>query len=98
MEFLEIIKEFIKPELMILVPVIYFIGMGLKRSTLVNDKYIPMLLGLFAIILCVIWVMATSDIGNYKDVLMAIFVAITQGVICTGLSVYVNQLFKQKNK
>ena len=32
MELLEEIKNFIRPELLVLVPVLYLIGMGLKKS------------------------------------------------------------------
>ena len=36
MEFMEQLKNFIRPELLVLVPVLYFIGMGLKKSESVN--------------------------------------------------------------
>ena len=38
------ILNFIKPELLILVPVLYCVGLGLKRSKL-SDRWIPLLLG-----------------------------------------------------
>ena len=49
---MEYLMEFIKPELIILVPVIYLIGISLKRTQLISDKYIPLLLGAISIILC----------------------------------------------
>lgn len=90
--------DFIKPELLILVAALYFVGMSLKKSPKVKDWTIPYILGACGIVLAVLWVVATSDIANYKDACMAIFVAITQGVIVAGLSVYGNQLAKQKAK
>ena len=95
---IELIKEFIKPEILILVPVLYFIGVMIKNTLLIKDKYIPLTLGLFGIVLAVIWVLATADINTNKDIFMAIFTAITQGILCSGASVYVNQIIKQSQK
>lgn len=88
------IMEFIKPELLLLVPVLYFIGMALKKFANL-DKWIPLLLGAVGVALSFVYVMATSDAGNMW---MAAFVAITQGVLCAGCSVYVNQIIKQAGK
>lgn len=90
-------KEFIKPELLILIPVLYVVGMGLKKSKL-SDKLIPVVLGVTSIILSAAWVIATSDISTTKDVAYAIFVSVTQGVLSAGASVYINQLYIQSKK
>ena len=45
MDFVNVLKEYIKPELLVVVIVLYFIGMGLKYTELIKDKYIPMILG-----------------------------------------------------
>ena len=34
--------EYIKPELLILVPVLYVIGMAIKKTALIADKLIPL--------------------------------------------------------
>lgn len=88
------LKEFIKPELMILIPVLYLIGMAIKRSAVAN-KAIPFILGGISIILSGIWVFASSDYSSAKEIAMAIFTAVTQGILIAGASVYVNQLIKQ---
>lgn len=98
MEIMEYIKEFIRPELFILIPAVYFIGMALKNAEFVNDRFIPLILGGISVILSVIYVFAVNDMANLKDVLMAVFTAITQGVLCAGASVYVNQIIKQSSK
>ena len=98
MEFLEQLKNFIRPELLVLVPVLYFIGCGLKRTESIADKKIPMLLGLAGVSLAAVWVAATTAFSGYRDALMAVFAAVTQGVLCAGASVYVNQLIKQGGK
>lgn len=90
-------EEYIKPELLILIPVLYLIGIGLKKSKLSNTR-IPLLLGCISIILSAVWVIATSNISTLKDVAYAIFVAITQGVLSAGASVFINQLYVQSKK
>lgn len=90
----EILKEFVKPELLILIPVLYLIGTGLKNSKF-KDNLIPIALGIFGIILSTIYVFATSDISGSKDVLMGIFISLTQGILVAGCSVYFNQIYKQ---
>lgn len=98
MEILESIKEFIRPELLILVPVLYFIGMVCKSSQRMSDRAIPALLGGLGIGLAAVWVSATGTYGGWRDVLGAAFMAITQGILCAGTSVYINQLVKQARK
>ncbi len=90
-----IVKEFIKPELMVLIPVLYLIGVGLKKSEKINDKFIPLLLGVCGIVLSVLYVGATGTIRSWQDVFMLAFVGITQGILTAGASVYFNQLYKQ---
>ena len=90
----ELLKEFIKPELLILIPVLYLFGMALKRSQ-VADNNIPWILGVGSILLSFLFIAATSDIAGWQEALMAVFSGITQGALCAGASVYVNQLVKQ---
>ncbi len=89
--------DFIRPELMSLVPVMYFIGMAFKKSK-ISDRWIPLILGAISILICALWVCATSDIGNIRDMALAMFTSITQGVLVAGLSVYINQLYRQSKK
>lgn len=91
------LKEFIKPELLILIPVLYVVGIGLKKSKL-SDTLIPLILGGIAIVLSAAWVIATSDISTLKDVAYALFISVTQGILTAGASVYVNQLYVQSKK
>lgn len=90
-------QEYIKSELLVLVPVLYIIGLALKRSRF-EDKWIPLMLGIVSIILSALWVVSTSHITNYQDVTAALFTAITQGILAVGASVYANQLYVQANK
>ena len=95
---MEQIMNYIKPELVIVSVALYFIGIALKKSEVVRDKYIPMILGGAGIVVCGIYVVATCDLGGVKNIAMAVFTAIIQGILVAGLSNYVNQLIKQSGK
>ena len=88
------IKDYVKPELLVVAVVLYFIGMWLKQSETVKDKYIPLINGLIGVAICAIYVFATCACGSGQDIALAVFTALTQGVLVAGLSTYVNQIFK----
>lgn len=90
--------EFVKPELLIVAVVLYFIGMWLKQSEMLKDKYIPLVLGIVGIFVCGIWVVSTSNFATAQEIAMALFASITQGILTAGLSTYVNQMAKQLSK
>ena len=90
-------QEYIKTELLILIPVLYFIGIGLKKSKL-PDQWIPIVLGVSAVVLSSIWVIATETLADIQEIASAIFTAVTQGVLVAGASVYANQLYIQAKK
>ena len=90
-------QDYIKTELLILIPVLYFIGMGLKKSKL-PDKLIPFMLGMISVFLAALWVFSTTNIEGGKELALAFFTSITQGVLTAGTSVYANQLFVQAKK
>lgn len=89
--------KYIKAELLILVPVLYLIGLGLKKSRLA-DKWIPLALGITGVVLSAIWVVSTSPIFSVQDVAAALFTALTQGILAAGASVYASQLHIQAHK
>ena len=92
------IMNYVKPELIVVAFVLYFVGMWLKQGAFVKDKYIPLALGIMGIIVGGIWVLATASFATSQDIALAIFTAIVQGILVAGLSTYVNQIFKQLNK
>ena len=87
---MEQIMNYVKPELIVVAVALYFLGMALK--------YIPLILGGVSIVLCAVWVLATSEIGTGQQAAMAVFTAVTQGILVAGLSNYVNQIIKQTQK
>lgn len=95
---MEQIMNYVKPELVIVAIVLYFLGMWFKQAAFIKDKYIPLVLGIIGIFVCGIWVMATASFATAQDIALAIFTAIVQGIMVAGLSTYVNQLIKQAGK
>lgn len=90
-------QEFINPELLILIPVLYVLGEAIKKSA-IHNKFIPLALGIVSVVLCALWVFSTNEIVGGKEILMAIFTSITQGVLIAGATVYTNQLLVQAKK
>lgn len=95
---MELLTNYIKPELIIVAIALYFVGMWIKGTESIKDKWIPLTLGITGIVICAVWVMANTPIGTWQELLMAIFTAIIQGILVAALSTYVNQLIKQHNK
>lgn len=90
-------QEYIRGELLVLIPVLYFVGNGLKKSRLA-DTAIPFVLGVIAVALSSLWVLGTSSLEGLQDLAAALFTAITQGVLVAGASVYIHQLHLQAHK
>lgn len=78
--------NYITENALILIPVLYIIGMILKGTQKISNKYIP-------IILLPIGIMLSMGIMHSISA-----DAIIQGVLVTGASVYANQLVKQSQK
>ena len=95
---MEKVLEFVKPELLILIPVLYFVGSGLKKAAFWKDKHIPLVLGGAGVILSLLWLAATSTFDGWQSALLMLFAGITQGVLCAGCAVFVNQIWKQSGK
>mgnify|MGYP003459616244 CR=1 FL=1 len=95
---MEQIMYYIKPELVVVAVVLYFIGVGMKQSEAVKDKHIPLINGLIGIAICALYIFATCRCNSVQEIAMAMFTSITQGILVAGLSTYVNQIFKQAGK
>lgn len=95
---MEQIMNYVKPELIVVAVVLYFIGMGLKKAEAVPDKYIPLILGGIGIVLCALWVLANGPLTSESEIVMAVFTSIVQGILVAGLSTYINQIIKQAQK
>lgn len=87
------ITDYIQPELLVLIPVLYLTGEALKKSELMARKHIPISLGIFGIILSLFYMISECEIS-----IEMVFSAMTQGILCAGASVYANQIYKQAGK
>lgn len=85
-------NEYVKTELLVLIPVLYAIGEFIKASK-INDKFIPLIIGGIGIVLASIYVISADGFSG-----MTFFSGITQGILCAGCAVYGNQIFKQLGK
>lgn len=92
------IKEYVKPELLVVAIVLYFIGLWIKQSETIKDKFIPLINGALGIFICAIYVAATSSCSTGQEITVAVFTAVTQGILVAGLSTYVHQIIKQSGK
>lgn len=89
---------YIKPELLVLIPVLIFIGYCLKTSASVKDKMIPVLLAAAGVVLAAVYVLATTNIAAPQDGAQAVFTAIVQGLLCASGAVFGDQIVKQHKK
>lgn len=84
------ITAYIQPELLILVPVLYLVGEGIKRSE-TPDEVIPLVNGLLGMLLATLYCFATRDGG---DVAMVLFTGIVQGILCAAAATYLYEAQK----
>lgn len=92
------IMSYVRPELLVVAVVLYFLGMWFKQAAFIKDKYIPLVLGIVGIFVCGIYVTSVAAFATAQNILSAIFATITQGILVAGLSNYVNQIIKQIGK
>lgn len=85
-----LILQYLKPELLILIPVLYLIGLGLKKAAFIKDNYIPLILGVIGILVVFFYLLGVSGWN-----INLIWISIAQGILVAGGSVYINNLYKQ---
>ena len=89
--------DFIEPELLILVPVLYILGMMIKKSN-IQDRWIPLILGLMGVILANVYLISYNFPFSFSELLGIIYAGFTQGILCASGSVYANNIIKQFKK
>lgn len=83
------LTSYIRSELFVLVPVLYALGMALKKSP-ISDWLIPYLLSVSGIALSALYLCTFMC-----DARALWFASVTQGVLCAACSVYADNLIKQ---
>ena len=82
--------RYIKPELLILVPVLVIIG-KLIKGTIIDSKHIPLILGVISVILSCAYLFIESG----ENIAQSLLTGFIQGVLLAGTAVYGNQIFRQ---
>jgi len=82
--------NYISPELLVLVPVLYVLGEWIKGIDKIKNNYIPFILTTIGIALSALYLVCTEGISG-----TCIFTAIVQGVLVAAVAVYGNQIVKQ---
>ena len=86
------LTQYLDPTVAAVAVVLYIVGYALKRSETIKDKYIPFLLMLIGIILCIAWYTVLAPSWG------AILNGVIQGILSAGVAVITNQLYKQSQK
>jgi hypothetical protein len=88
-------KDLMDPQVFVLAIVLYIVGIGIKRTSLIKNKFIPVILGTIGVIFISLYIFSTNALSSFQEICAAIFAAFTQGVLCAAVAVYANQIFKQ---
>lgn len=86
-------EEWVYPELAVLIPVLYGLGLMLKHMESINDKYIPVILTVVSVALSCLYILPSYGFNPE-----GVFTGIVQGIVCAAVAVYGNQLYKQSTK
>lgn len=84
------ILQYVKTDYAILVAVLYCLGRVLRSIHKFPNQFIPLALtGCGVLLACL---SAVSRSGDYANWAAALFEGVVQGILCTGLSVYMNEI------
>lgn len=94
---MEELMKYIQPELIVLVPICYFLGQSIKNAG-VRGAYVPFINTAVSIVLASLWVIARCPIRTYQEIALAIFTAIVQGALCSAGATLSYEMMKQNKK
>ena len=92
MDFMALISEFVKPELLVIAVLCYILGVFLKNAAFFADKWIPFAVLVFGIVMAILYIAIMLDTGFIPKTILGGFI---QGILCAALAVFANQLYKQ---
>lgn len=95
---MDMLTNYIKPELLSVAVVLYFLTNWLNHSQMIKKRLIPLINAGISIIICGIYVAATCYCEDVQGVAAAIFTVITQGVMVAGLSSYIHHKVKRNKE
>ena len=101
----------LNPTLIMLVPALNVLGLYLKGKGVIDGrgittypkqkvkpKYLPMILFCVAVVFCIVNNFCTLDFEGWRLVAQSLSTGLTQGLICTGVSVFGYDLVKGLKK
>ena len=86
-------SQYIRPELLVIIPVLGLIGAFMKKARPQICNYIPLILGGAGAVLGVAYTLLFPKEGC--DMLQNALMGLIQGVLCAGIAVYGHQMSKQ---
>ncbi len=89
-KYLEQLIEYIDAQYAILVAVLYCLGAAFKSIKAFPNQFIPITLTVVGIALACL--SAASRFAEYANLAALIFDGVAQGILCTGMAVYVNEV------
>lgn len=97
-EISSLVKEYITPETVWLVPCLYALGSIIKRSIRIDDTLIPTVLCVAGIFLSALVSMAACEPTNWMQWVILVAVSVGQGYVLAAAAVCLNQLIKQHSR
>lgn len=94
-EISSLVKEYITPETVWLVPCLYALGSIIKRSIRIDDTLIPGVLCVVGIFLSALVSVASCEPASWMQWVVLVSVSIGQGYVLAAAAVCLNQLIKQ---
>lgn len=77
---MELIQQYIEPQLLILIPMLWGIGMAVKKSSIQN-RFIPLILLISSCCVSMLHLTSTKVILDPQSLAACLFAAITQGSV-----------------
>ena len=91
-----VLAAFLTPEHLIIIIILYVIGIGLKKRESLKDNYIPVILTLISLALCIVVTLAFDPIPvTFQSTMQMVYNVVVQTFACVAAAVYFNQIGKQ---
>ncbi|WP_195542932.1 phage holin family protein [Massiliimalia timonensis] len=97
MDLAELLNEYIRSELIVVIPVLYFLGRILRRSK-VLCKRIPGILLVVSLAVTALYTFSVCDVSSLKNFYACLFSIVTQGVLLTGGSMFIHEMVKGRTQ
>lgn len=87
--------QFIKPELLVLVPILYVLGTWFKQSTVIKNWMIPFILSGLGVLLSLAYLLSVEFTAVGNLIAAYIFTSTVQGILCAAGAVFTQNIVKQ---